>query len=136
MNTEAKPTSDASVGELMSQLSSQLSRLVHDEMLLAQKELQQSAKRAGIGAGLFGTAGLLAFFGLASLIVAGIAAVALAVPVWAAALIVGAALFAAAGAAALLSKRQAEDVTPAAPFTVANVKEDIKKVKDVRHDRS
>ncbi len=136
MNTEAKPTSDASISELMSRLSSQLSRLVRDEMLLAQKEIQQSAKRAGIGAGLFGAAGMLAFFGLASLIAASIAAMALAVPVWAASLIAGAALFAAAGMAALLSKRQAEDVTPAAPLTVSNVKKDIQEVKDARHDRS
>lgn len=136
MSTEAKPTSDASIGELMSQLSSQLSRLVRDEMQLAQKELEQSAKRAGIGAGLFGAAGILALSGLASLIASGIAAVALALPVWAAALIVGAALFAAAGAAALLSKRQARDVAPAAPLTVANVKKDVQKVKDARHDQS
>ncbi len=136
MSTEAKPTSDASIGELMSQLSSQLSRLVRDEMQLAQKEIQQSAKRAGIGAGLFGAAGILALSGLASLIASAIAPVARALPVWAAALLVGAALFAAAGAAALLSKRQADDVAPAAPLTVANVKNDVLKVKDARHDRS
>ena len=136
MNTEAKLTSDASIGELMSQLSSQLSRLVRDEIQLAQKEIQRSAKHAGIGAGLFGGAGILALFGLASLIAAGTAALALALPVWAATLIVGAALFAAAGVAALLSKHQAEDVTPAAPLTVANVKKDIQEVKDARHDRS
>jgi predicted phage tail protein len=136
MNTQAKPTSDASIGELMSQLSSQLSRLVRDEMRLAQKEIQQSAKHAGVGAGLFGAAGLLAFFGSASLIAAAIAAVALALPVWAAALIVGAALLVAAGIAALLSKRQAEEVTPAAPQTVASVKKDIQEVKAARHDRS
>jgi membrane protein implicated in regulation of membrane protease activity len=120
----------------MTQLSSQLSRLVRDELQLAQKEIQRSAKQAGIGAGLFGAAGILAFFGLASLIAAAIAAVALALPVWAAALIVGAALLAAAGMAALLSKRRAEDVTPAAPLTVANVKKDVQQVKDARHDRS
>jgi hypothetical protein len=136
MSTEAKPASDASIGELMGQLSSQLSRLVRDEMQLAQKEIEQSAKHAGIGAGLFGAAGILAFLGLASLIASGVAAVALALPVWAAALIVGAALFAAAGAAALLSKRQAGDVAPAAPLTVANVKKDVQKVKDARHDPS
>jgi Putative Actinobacterial Holin-X, holin superfamily III len=136
MNTEARPTSDASFGELMTQLSAQLSRLVRDEMQLAQKEIQQSAKSAGTGAGLFGAAGILALFGLASLIAAAIAAGALAVPVWAAALIVGAALFAAAGMAALLSKRKAQDVTPAAPLTVANVKKDVQQVKDARHDRS
>ncbi|OBJ48055.1 phage holin family protein [Mycobacterium sp. 1423905.2] len=136
MSLEANRTSDASVGELMAQLSSQTSRLIRDEMRLAQKELQQSAKHAGAGAGLFGAAGLLAFFGLASVIAAAIAALALVLPVWAAALIVGAVLFAVAGAAALISRRQAKEVTPAAPQTVANVKQDIREVKDARHDRS
>lgn len=136
MNLEAKPKSDASIGELMTQLSSQLSRLVRDEMRLAQKEFQQSAKHAGAGAGLFTAAGLLAFFGLASLIAAAIAAVALALPTWAAALIVGAALLLAAGVAALLSKNQAKEATPAAPQTVASVKQDVQAVKDARHGRS
>ncbi|GFG67677.1 membrane protein [Mycobacterium kubicae] len=136
MSLEANRTSDASIGELMAQLSSQTSRLIRDEMRLAQKELQQSAKHAGAGAGLFGAAGLLAFFGLASVIAAAIAALALVLPVWAAALIVGAALFAVAGAAALISRRQAKEVTPAAPQTAANIKKDIQEVKDARHDRS
>ena len=136
MSLEAKPKADASIGELMAQLSSQLSRLVRDEMRLAQKEVQQSAKHAGAGAGLFTAAGLLAFFGLASLIAAAIAAAALALPTWAAALIVGAALLLAAAVAALLSKSQAKDVTPAAPQTVANVKKDVQEVKNARHGRS
>lgn len=136
MNPETKPKSDASIGELMSQLSSQLSRLVRDEMHLAQKEFQQSAKHAGAGAGLFSAAGLLAFFGLASLIATAIAALALALPTWAAALIVAAALLLAAGVAALLSKNQAKEVTPAAPQTVASVKQDVQAVKDARHGRS
>lgn len=136
MSAEAKPKSDASIGELLTQLSSQLSRLVRDEMRLAQKEFEQSAKHAGAGAGLFTAAGLLAFFGLASLIAATIAAVALAVPTWAAALIVGAALLLAAGAVTLLSRKQAQQVTPAAPQTVASVKKDVQAVKDARHARS
>ncbi len=134
--TNPGPDADASVGELISQLSSQTSRLVRDEMRLAQKELLRSAKHAGAGAGLFGAAGLLAFFGLASLITAGIAALALALPTWAAALIVGAALFAVAGVAALVSRRQTKKATPAAPQTVASVKKDIQELKDARHDRS
>ncbi|OBI94502.1 phage holin family protein [Mycobacterium asiaticum] len=136
MSLDANRNADASTGELMAQLSAQTSRLVRDEMRLAQKELLRSAKHAGIGAGLFGAAGLLAFFGMAGLITAAIAALALALPTWAAALIVGAALLAAAGAAALLSKRQAKEVTPAAPETLASVKKDIQEVKDARHDRS
>jgi hypothetical protein len=136
MSLETKPATGASIGELMSQLSSQTSRLIRDEMRLAQKEFQESAKHAGIGAGLFSVAGLLAFFGAATFITAAVAALALVMPVWAAALIVGVVLFAAAGIAALVGRNQTQEATPAAPRTVQTVKEDIRELKDARHDRT
>ena len=132
MTVESKPTADASIGELMSQLSTQTSRLIRDEMRLAQKEFQESAKHAGIGAGLFSLAGLLAFFGAATLIAAGVAALSLVLEVWAAALIVAAVLFVIAGIAALVGRKQAREVTPAAPKTVETVKADIQELKDAR----
>lgn len=130
----AKPTEDASIGELITQLSSQTTRLVRDEMRLAQNEFVDSAKHAGIGAGLISAAGLLAVFGLASVIAAAIAALSLALPVWAAALIVAVALFAAAGVAGLVSKKKLDQASPTPEKTVENVKQDIHAVKDARHE--
>ncbi|WP_156686617.1 phage holin family protein [Mycobacterium sp. Marseille-P9652] len=135
MSIDSSSSADASIGELMSQLSAQTSRLVRDEMRLAQKEFQDSAKHAGLGAGLFSVAGLLAFFGLGAVIAAAVAALSLALPVWAAAVIVAAVLFVVAGIAALVSRGQVRQVAPA-PRTVASVKEDIREVKDARHDRT
>jgi Flp pilus assembly protein TadB len=136
MSVESKPAGDASIGELMSQLSSQTSRLVRDEIRLAQKEFQESAKHAGIGAGLLSVAGLLAILGLATFIAAGVAALSLVLQVWAAALIVGAVLFVAAGITALASRKEAREATPAAPRTVETIKADIQGVKDARHERT
>jgi Flp pilus assembly protein TadB len=136
MSIESRPGADTSIGELIGQLSSQTSRLVRDEMRLAQKEFQESARHAGIGAGVFSVAGLLALFGLATLIAAAVAGLSLALPVWAAALIVGAVLLAGAGVAALVSKRQVQQATPAAPKTVESVKKDIEEIRDARHDRT
>ncbi|WP_110917353.1 phage holin family protein [Mycolicibacterium holsaticum] len=132
MAVESRPTADASIGELMGQLSTQTSRLIRDEMRLAQKEFQEAARHAGIGAGLFSVAGLLAFFGVATFITAGIAALSLVLPVWAAALIVGAVLFVAAGIAALIGRKQTNEVTPPAPRTVETVKADIEELKEAR----
>jgi uncharacterized membrane protein YqjE len=132
MSVESKPAADASVGELMSQLSAQTSRLVRDELRLAQKEFQESAKHAGIGAGLISAAGLFAVLGLMTVIAAAVAALSLVLDVWAAALIVALVLFIIAGIAALVSKKHAEQVTPAAPKTVETVKADIQEVKDAR----
>jgi uncharacterized membrane protein YqjE len=136
MSAGSTPTENASTGELITQLTAQTSRLVRDEIRLAQKEFQESAKHAGIGAGLFSVAGVLAAFGVATLIAAAVAAIALVLPVWAAALIVGAVLLASGGIAALTGKRQVHEASPVPQQTVANVKEDIQEVKDARHDRT
>jgi Flp pilus assembly protein TadB len=136
MSAGTTPAENASTGELIAQLTSQTSRLVRDEMRLAQKEFQESAKHAGIGAGLFSVAGVLAVFGVATLIAAAVAALALVLPVWAAALIVGAVLLAAGGIAALVGKKQVQEASPVPQQTVANVKDDIQEVKDARHART
>jgi Flp pilus assembly protein TadB len=135
MSVDSKPA-DASLSELMSQLSTQTSRLIRDEMRLAQKEFQESAKHAGVGAGLFSVAGLLSVFGLAALITAAIAGLSVVLPVWAAALIVAAVLLIAAGAAGLIGKGQVQQASPAPIQTVDNVKKDIDEVKVAAHDRA
>jgi Flp pilus assembly protein TadB len=135
MSLDSKPA-EASLSELMSQLSTQTSRLIRDEMRLAQKEFQESAKHAGIGAGLLSVAGLLAVFGFAAIVTAAIAALSVVLPVWASALIVAAVLLLAAGVAGLISKGQVQQASPAPEQTVANVKKDIDEVKEARHDRA
>jgi Flp pilus assembly protein TadB len=132
MSVESKPAADASIGELMGQLSAQTSRLVRDEMRLAQKELQQSMKHAGVGAGLISAAGLLAVIGLMTLIAAAVAALALVLPVWAAAVIVAVVLFIGAGIAALFSRKQAEEIAPPVAESAESVKADIKELKEAR----
>jgi Flp pilus assembly protein TadB len=136
MSAGPTPTESASTGELITQLTEQTSRLVRDEIRLAQKEFQESAKHAGIGAGLFSVAGVFAVFGVATLIAAAVAAIALVLPVWAAAVIVGAVLLAIGGIAALTGKRQIQEASPVPQQTVANVKDDLQEVRDARHDRT
>lgn len=114
---------DATVGELAVQLTEQTSRLVKDEVELAKAEIRDSVKHAGIGAGLFGATGLLALLGLGTLVAAAVAAFALVVDVWLAALIVAAILFAIAGVGALLGVKQVKEVGP--PNTAENVKKDL-----------
>jgi hypothetical protein len=72
MTTTQDPVGDAadrSIGQLLSDRSAQTSRLVRDEMRPAQQGFQQSAKRAGIGGGLIGIAGLLLIFAFAAAVV-------------------------------------------------------------------
>src|SRR5690349_16091768 len=78
--TRMQSPSDASLGELVSSISEQTSRLVRDEMRLAQAEMTAKGKKAGIGAGLFGGAGLMSIFGLACFISAAALALSLVLP--------------------------------------------------------
>ena len=47
-------TNDKAVGELVQDLSRQTAALVRQELQLAQLEMKEKGKRAGVGAGLFG----------------------------------------------------------------------------------
>lgn len=129
----ASPPSEASVGELMTRLSEQTSRLVRDELALAQLEIKDAAKQAGKGAGLLSGAGLLALYGLGAAIATAIIALALVLPLWASALIVTAVLFLAAGIAALLGKKEVQQVSPTPQRAVDNVTRDVEEVQEARH---
>ena len=129
---------DRSVGELVQQLSQQTSTLIRQEMRLAQAELQEKGKRAGLGAGMFGGAGLVALYGVGALIAAVIMLVATALEPWLAAVIVGVVLLAVGGILALIGRRQVRQATPAKPEqAIESVQADIDEVKArARNDRA
>lgn len=111
-----------------------MSQLIRDELRLAQAELTQKGKKAGIGAGLFGGAGLVAVFGVGALVAAAILALALALPGWLSALIVGAVLLAIAGIAALMGKREIAQAAPPVPEEAsAGLRKDVQAVKKGLH---
>ena len=135
-NGTASPAvaADTSTGELVKNLSEQVSRLIRDELKLAEYEMTAKAKRAGRGAGMFGGSGLLALYCIACFLAAAIIGLALVVPAWAAALIVGGALLIVAGIAAMLGKSQFGQATPAVPEqTVQSVKADVEEIKERAH---
>ena len=119
--------SDASVAELVKELSEQTSRLARQEVELAKAELAIKGKRAGIGAGMFGGAGVFGFYALGALTATAILALATAMHAWLDALIVTVLLGAVAGVLALQGKRKVEEATPPVPEQATeSVKEDVK----------
>src|SRR5437660_12472074 len=95
-----------SVAELVKQLSEQTSRLARQETELAKAELAAKGKRAGLGAGMFGGAGIFGFYALGALVATAILALATAIAPWLAALIVTVLLGALAGVVALQGKNK------------------------------
>jgi len=112
---DQRNTNNQPIGELVQQLSEQTATLVRKELQLAQIEMTEKGKRAGIGAGLFGGAGAIAIYGLATLIAAIVLLLATALEPWIAALIVAVVLFAIAGGAALVGKKQVKQAVPPQP---------------------
>jgi uncharacterized membrane protein YqjE len=124
----------ASTADLVSQAAAQISTLVRDEVALAKAELAEKGKRAGVGGGLFGGAAVLAWFGLALLVALAVVALDLVWPLWLSILVVMIVVFAAAGVAALLGKKQLSKSSPLVPEkTIASVEADIETVKSAAH---
>jgi hypothetical protein len=125
---------DSSTSELIKQMSEQVTRLVRDELRLAQLEMTRKGKRAGLGIGAFGGGGILALYGIGCLLAAAIIALATAVAAWLAALIIGAALLVIAAGAALFGKAQLGSASPPVPArTVDSIKADAEEIKESAH---
>ncbi len=121
---------DEPIGAVVHRLSEQLPELVRSEIRLAQAELAEKGKHAGVGIGLFSGAGLLALYGVAGLFTTAVIALDLALPLWLAALIVTVALFVAAGIAAVVGKKQVTQASPPTPEkAIAGAKQDVEAVK-------
>lgn len=129
MTTDTRPT-----GELVKDLSAQVSTLVRQELELAKAELTVKGKEAGKGAGMFGGAGLLALYGVGALVATAILALATVVAPWLAALVVAVVLLAGAGVLALTGKSHVQHAVPPMPEqTVETVKEDVRYTKERLH---
>ncbi len=118
-------TQNNSTGELVKQLSNQLSTLVRRELDLAKAELTEKGKAAGVGAGMFGGAGVVGLLALGALTAAVILLLDKGMDAWLAALIVAAIYGAIAGVLALVGRDRVREATPPAEQTIETVKEDV-----------
>jgi hypothetical protein len=115
------------VAELIRELSEQTSTLVHKELELAKLELAQKGERAGIGAGMFGSAGLVGLYAVGALTAAVVLLLATTMAGWLAALVVAVAYGLIAGGLALAGHSQIEQATPPVPEQATeSVKEDVR----------
>jgi MFS family permease len=118
---------DQPVAALLRDLSEQTSTLVRKELELARLEMTEKGKRAGIGVGMFGGAGVVGLYALGALIAAAILALATAITPWLAALVIAALCGVVAGGLALMGKTKVSQATPPVPEQATeSVKEDVK----------
>ena len=116
---------DESTGRLIAQATEDISTLIRAEMQLAKDDLAKAGKRVGVGAGLFGAAGVVALYGLGVLLSAAVLGLANVTDPWLAALIVAIALFVVAGIAALVGKSSVSKATRAPAERVESVQADV-----------
>jgi uncharacterized membrane protein YqjE len=122
---------DRGTGDLVKELSQQVTTLVRQEVELAKAEVGEKGKKAGVGAGLLGGAGVAGLLALGSLTAFLILALDGVLPNWAAALIVAAAWAAVAGVLALRGRDKVQEVgSPAPEKTMETLKEDKEWLKD------
>ena len=67
MADDDRELSDRSVAELLKQASDQTATLVRQELELAKAELTVKGKQVGLGAGMFGGAGVFGFYAFGAL---------------------------------------------------------------------
>jgi len=131
---QAPGDQEHSTAELVKMMSEQVSVLIRDELKLAQLELTSKGKQAAVGAGMFGSSGVVALYGVGCLIACAVIAISGAVAAWLAALIVGVVLLAVAGCAALLGRQRLQRAAPPVPSeAVASIKADVEEVKERAH---
>ena len=122
-------STDETVGELVSQLTTDLGRLTRQELTLAKAELQAEAKKAGKGAGMLGGAAfagwMVALFVSLTVMWALDEAMDL---IWAALIV--AVVWAVVGAVlAMTGRKELQEVNPKPDQTVESLKEDAKWLK-------
>jgi len=121
-----KLSREKSTKELAGDLARQTSTLIHHELDLAKADIKDKAKVVSAGAGAMGVAAASGLLGVACATAAGIAALALVWPVWAAALLVGAFYLLLAGTlagAGILRIKRASG--PVATEAIESTKEEV-----------
>jgi hypothetical protein len=122
----AIPTNtEQSTGDIVQNVMRDVGEVVRGEVRLVKAEFGEKASKAGKAGGFFGAAALCGIMGFACLTLAADAALALAMAVWAAALIVGFALLCFGAAAYFGGKAKMKNLSPVPEKTVQTIKDDI-----------
>jgi len=121
---------EKSLGDLFSELASETSNLVKQEVSLAQAELTQKAVKVGKNVGFLVVGGAIGYAALLAFITALIIGLSYLIPAWAAALIVGIVVAIAAAVLIMSALNALKNVGLTPTQTVETIKEDAQWLKD------
>lgn len=113
-----------SIGDIVGDISRDMSTLIHQEMDLAKSELKQEVRKVGKGAGMFGGAGIAGYLTLFFLSLALTFLLDNWMPVELAALIVAVLWAIAAAVLAARGRKELKEANPQLPVTQQTLKED------------
>ncbi|HYZ46187.1 MAG TPA: phage holin family protein [Actinomycetota bacterium] len=130
MSTQPEDLREQSLPELLKRLSQETATLVRQELDLAKAEVSDKGKKAGVGVGIVGAAGVVALLALGALTACFILALNEVIPAWLAALIVAVVYGITAAVLGMRGKEKVQEATPPAPQTVETVKEDVQWAKN------
>ena len=129
--TDQEALRERSTGDLVKDLSQQVTELVREELALAKAEMAEKGRKAGPGAGMLGGAGVAALAALGAVTAFLILVLDLAMPSWGAALIVTGLWGVVAGVLYVQGREKVREVgKPIPEKTVESVKEDVQWLKD------
>lgn len=130
MATHFASSDNRSLGQIVKELTADISTLFRSEIALLKLEVKDTVTKLGGGAAMFAGAAFVALFGTAFLFVTiTLGLVALGVPAWVSSLIVTVVLFVVAGVLAMMGKKKFSQVNFVPSESVQQLKADVDAIK-------
>ena len=130
MTSQQDDSAERTLGQLVAEATQDISSIVRSEVALAKAEMAADAKKAGLGAGMFATAGVFAFLALILLLIAAAyGLVALGLSPWLAFLIVALVLLFIGAVLVLVGKRSIASVQGKPERAIKSTQETIAAVR-------
>lgn len=127
---ERNSRDDTSIAGLLQDIVGNIQNIIRSEVRLAKTEITEEATAAGKAAGVLAGGALLGVYAVGILLLAFVYALSGPLPDWAAALIVGIVVAAAAGVMVKMGLERIKNVNPVPEQTIDSVKEDVRWVKE------
>jgi len=126
---------ERSFQDILQDIFKRLEQIVRDELRLARTELAAEAVRAARAGKLVAVGAVAAFLGAWFLLLCCVYALAIVLPLWAAALVVGTAATIIGGIALMAGVAKLRRISAAPPQTTESIRENVRWTKEQLHQR-